>query len=130
MAASNRSKTKDKPLLCEECKKEWTKKVGYYKDGTPRYNNICDSCRWKRAKGELKIKPRIKTYKPYKYMVKKDKCWNCGFIPLHSIQLEIDHIDGNNKNNDIINLQVLCCNCHRLKTLLNREFLVKDKRNK
>jgi hypothetical protein len=29
-----------------------------------------------------------------------------------SINLELDHIDGNNKNNNLINLRLLCPNCH------------------
>ncbi len=56
---------------------------------------------------------------------KKDKCEHCGFIPLHLCQLDVDHIDGNKKNNNIDNLQTLCANCHRLKTQLNRDW---DKR--
>lgn len=54
----------------------------------------------------------------YKYKYKKDKnnCSKCGFVPEVSFQLEIDHIDGNHKNHSIENLQVLCANCHKLKT--------------
>ena len=35
--------------------------------------------------------------------------------------LEVDHIDGNTKNNDIANLQTLCSVCHRYKTILNKD---------
>lgn len=30
------------------------------------------------------------------------------------IQLELDHIDGNNENNNLSNLRLLCPNCHAL----------------
>ena len=31
-------------------------------------------------------------------------------------QLDVDHIDGNHNNDEEVNLQTLCANCHRLKT--------------
>lgn len=58
---------------------------------------------------------------------KKDSCEKCGFLAEHSCQLDVDHIDGNKKNNDPYNLQTLCANCHRLKTYENRDW---DRRNK
>ena len=72
-------------------------------------------------------------YKNYR----KDYCENIdgrlGYICESKIvaprwQLEVDHIDGDNTNNDPANLQTLCANCHRYKTMLNEENLPKHKR--
>jgi hypothetical protein len=60
----------------------------------------------------------IKSQYPYA-VHKKDTCETCGFIPVHASQLDVDHIDGDRWNNDPINLQTLCANCHRLKTHLS-----------
>ena len=60
---------------------------------------------------------RKKPYKKYKKM----HCEKCDFIPKHMCQLDVDHIDGNKKNNEILNLQTLCANCHRLKTHINKD---------
>lgn len=58
----------------------------------------------------------------YPYTVhKKDACQHCGFVPEHSSQLDVDHIDGDHSNNNPDNLQTLCANCHRLKTHLHRD---------
>ena len=51
---------------------------------------------------------------------RKEHCEECGFIPKNMCQLDIDHIDGNHKNNEINNLKTLCANCHRLKTIIER----------
>jgi 5-methylcytosine-specific restriction endonuclease McrA len=49
------------------------------------------------------------------------ECESCGFVALHPCQLDVDHKDGDHSNNSPANLQTLCANCHRLKTMLNRE---------
>ena len=43
-----------------------------------------------------------------------NKCNKCGLIDWQGnpISLELDHIDGNNKNNNRLNLECLCPNCH------------------
>jgi 5-methylcytosine-specific restriction endonuclease McrA len=60
--------------------------------------------------------------RPYRLFV-SDRCSNCGFIPIHICQLDVDHIDGNKKNNNVSNLQTLCANCHRLKTFLSKDWI-------
>jgi len=52
---------------------------------------------------------------------KGDRCEFCGFIPIHPVQLDVDHIDGDHTNNEMRNLQTLCANCHRLKTQMNND---------
>lgn len=61
------------------------------------------------------IKPFIRKYIFKKY---NSKCVMCGWGETNKstnlIPLEIDHIDGNYKNNDLSNLRLLCPNCHSL----------------
>lgn len=43
-------------------------------------------------------------------------CSECGIADVWNnkpIILDVHHIDGNRQNNDIVNLKVLCPNCHR-----------------
>ncbi len=56
-----------------------------------------------------------------KFKEGKTSCEHCGFVAEHPAQLEIDHKDGDKFNNDSSNLQILCANCHRLKTVTERE---------
>lgn len=55
----------------------------------------------------------------------EDSCGRCGFIAENKCQLDVDHIDGDKNNSDPSNLQTLCANCHRLKTLRKSEYLNK-----
>ena len=53
-----------------------------------------------------------------KFKINNNKCCQCGWGKINKttgrIPLEIDHIDGNFKNNNLINLRLLCPNCHSL----------------
>lgn len=70
-----------------------------------------------RDKNHEKI--RLRRYPHSKF--KKNQCESCGFNAIDPCQLDVDHIDGNKLNNDKINLQTLCANCHRIKTKLNKD---------
>ena len=66
-------------------------------------------------RGNYQISMHIKTYLFIKY---NNKCAKCGWSQVNpytnSIPLEVDHIDGNYKNNSEENLILLCPNCHSL----------------
>jgi 5-methylcytosine-specific restriction endonuclease McrA len=49
-------------------------------------------------------------------------CSMCGFVAKHPAQIDIDHINGDSRDDRPNNLQVLCANCHRLKTVLNEDW--------
>lgn len=48
-------------------------------------------------------------------------CRHCGFDNI--MCFTVDHIDGNRFNNDESNLQILCANCHQIKTAVNRDHI-------
>lgn len=90
------------------CKKNGVSRV----TGDQLYKSYCGSCsKAKHGKQE----------RPNKFL-KKDVCSFCGFKANHPCQLDLDHIDGNRKNNDPSNHQTLCANCHRLKTVKNKDW--------
>ena len=62
----------------------------------PQYKNGISSYRW------IKIKS-----------MKELKCEECNFD--NPLALEVHHKDRNRKNNNLDNLQLLCCNCHTIK---------------
>lgn len=97
---------------------------------TRKNKGICHCGRPQRSKGRSKVTGKQlfdrecwKCKEQSYHLHKKDYCENCGFVALHPAQLDVDHIDGNHKNNKIDNLQTLCANCHRLKTIVNKDHL-------
>ena len=59
--------------------------------------------------------PFLKKYLVWKYGA---RCLKCGWAERHSITgkvpVEVEHIDGNWRNNSLKNLTLLCPNCHSL----------------
>jgi len=45
------------------------------------------------------------------------RCARCKQKIIQDFQYEIDNIDGNKRNRDFTNLQVLCLDCHRKKSI-------------
>ena len=82
------------------------------------YNKYIE--RWKRGletglKGVDQLSNHLRRYIFEKY---NHKCANCGWKKINQytkkIPLQVDHIDGNHKNNKEENLILLCPNCHSL----------------
>ena len=77
------------------------------------YNNTSTSIkeylsnRVKITSGKLRIKLLAEE-------LKENKCEICGITKWHGkpIVCQLHHIDGNNQNNNLENLQILCPNCH------------------
>lgn len=115
-------KTKQIRAVCTACNKCITKRTGY-----KHYLDLCTGCLHEKNHGKRHpFKKHHKYARPW-VVHKKDKCEKCGFIPQHTCQLDVDHIDGDKKNNNPSNYQTLCSNCHRLKTFLNKDSTGKKK---
>lgn len=116
--------------LCVVCKSNKQMSKGVCKKGInigkKIYRNCCLKCSLKNNPERLeKNKKRIALKNRPWFIYKKDYCENCKFIPIHTCQLDVDHIDGNKNNNDPSNYRTLCANCHRLKTFLNKDWEIK-----
>ena len=108
-------------MLCLNCQKSISNKKKYcsnkcqseykYKQYIKDWKNGLESG----MRGDYQISMHIKTYLFKKF---DNKCARCGWNKLNpytkKIPLEIEHIDGNYKNNSEDNLILLCPNCHSL----------------
>jgi len=97
-------------LLCEH----WTKQ-SWCKD-----KQLKD---WKDYSKNSNLKPNLIKFRGH-------KCEDCGLSEWKggNIPLELHHIDGNRSNNEVNNLQLLCCNCHALTPNYRRNKDVLSKR--
>lgn len=108
-------------MHCLNCNKSINKRSKYCSNKCQKeYQYKTYINKWKNGKengmrGEYQISSYIKTYLFNKY---NNKCARCGWgeknIYTNKIPLEIEHIDGNYKNNKEDNLILLCPNCHSL----------------
>lgn len=107
--------------ICPQCNKNLRGRHirplgGYY------YTKFCNPCQTENKHGrrnalKKQYHKRGRSYLRYR----KSTCEDCGFVPKHECQLDVDHVDGNRQNNDLSNLKTLCANCHRLKTQINKD---------
>lgn len=108
-------------MLCLNCREQISSKKKFCNNKCQKefqYKNYIK--KWKNdeidgLRGEYQISMYIKTYLFKKY---NNKCARCGWgeknIYTNTIPLEIEHIDGNYRNNKEENLVLLCPNCHSL----------------
>ncbi len=108
-------------MLCLNCQKTILNKRKYCSNKCQKeyeYKTYIEN--WKKGlesgmRGNYQISMHIKTYLFEKF---NNKCARCGWSKINpytkNIPLEIEHIDGNYKNNDESNLILLCPNCHSL----------------
>lgn len=91
------------------------------------YNQYCNHrCRWEHHYitvaipkiVEGKLPPRDGKATVVRYITERDgyKCSQCNLVDWFGKQmiLDIDHIDGDNENNNPSNWRFLCPNCHRM----------------
>ena len=75
-------------------------------------------------RSEYQLSSYIRNYIFSKY---NNQCARCGWGEINpyknNIPLEIEHIDGNYKNNNESNLILLCPNCHSLTSTYKRANL-------
>jgi 5-methylcytosine-specific restriction endonuclease McrA len=91
-----------------------------------RHTGKCKTKHWSDILKTSQTKERVdskqlrRSYKKYcDEMNIKQQCVHCGNEGIwlnQKMLLQIDHIDGNRGNNHPSNLQLLCANCHVIKT--------------
>ena len=124
-------------MQCPNCKEETKKGRKYCSIACQKefeYKKYIE--KWKNKKvnglrGEYQISMHIKTYLFRKY---NNKCAQCGWGEINTytrkIPLEVEHIDGNYKNNDESNLILLCPNCHSLTSTYKGANLNKGRKSR
>lgn len=63
----------------------------------------------------VKFKSAALKQKLFDAGLKENVCEECGQQPHHNdkpLVMQLDHIDGDNMNNELANLRILCPNCH------------------
>ena len=111
----------DAPMCCL-CGERRVSHRGIGQDGYRRWRPQCDRCR----------RPDNRTARRPDFIARAGGvCQRCGFVASYECQLHIDHIIpialGGDRN-DPGNLQIICANCHAVKTSIEDPVLAKHLR--
>lgn len=108
--------------ICPKCGLRPVERANYR---ASMWRPVCEKCR----RQSHTDNSRQRSHRRLKQEVARTTgCVMCGFIPVHLCQLDVDHKNGDYRDNSPDNVQVLCANCHRLKTLLNGDWQSKNSR--
>lgn len=110
---------------CKNCGKEIWKQnsaVSNSKTGNLYCSRSCaastNNTLFKKWKNHPSYKNGIGGYRGLMFSsVDNPKCEECGYNNI--LALEVHHKDRDRTNNELDNLQILCCNCHTIKHKLN-----------
>lgn len=91
--------------FCKVCGKN-PRAVAYYRNGVRYYRSRCRVC-IRLSRGLAAPVPRWQGAGYKKKMI----CDLCGFKARYSSQITVFHCDGNQNNNQLINLRSVCLNC-------------------
>ena len=93
-----------KDLMCKNCQIRPKQSNGNY-NGRKIFKKLCARCtKFPNLKEKANQKHCSICHKEY-----------------HFSQLDVDHIKSAKRNDNYENLQVICSNCHRLNTYMNKE---------
>lgn len=102
--------------LCRDLNISWgavrcARKSGRLKDVRRKPIPISELFATKRIISSTYLKRRMVSSKCL-----ENKCKECGVLEWrgHDLSLQLDHIDGNRRNNEQSNLRLLCPNCHSI----------------
>lgn len=91
--------------ICQACRTA-PAAINYIKHGVTHYRTRCGVC----IRRNKPIVPAQPDWAAHGYK-RKPHCEKCGFKAKYKEQLSVFYVDGNLKNNTILNLRTLCANC-------------------
>jgi uncharacterized Zn-binding protein involved in type VI secretion len=98
--------------VCKNCEVTFT--FNTHHSGGKFCSNTCQ--------GEFSVKTKLNENSSYSQSIRKyilrlrgEQCEECGQLPEHNgkpLKMQIDHVNGNTRDNRLVNLKILCPNCH------------------